>query len=371
MGSNLDAARLIDADAVAELDAARQIWVSNGADKNTLHNIKVQIDDLPGNSLAMVNGNTIILSADAAQWGWYTNAETYADPNFVAPYANATSARAVQGSAADGRIDLLTTMLAQIGGILGLISDGSDDSLMNAELPAGVRRMIGAGDITGQGQPDQGEGMPPLSESALRDLFNNTRAQDAPVYSKLVAAAPPAPSTDSLVTTANAIDIFQPGNNFQPVLVGQVTQDNKGQPLQLYGEYVRQIAFSDDGTLAFIAGRENRIYVFDTMTQDIVATYRVDGAASPISSLLVNDGWLYVAEGRSYGDAGVRLLRVNIDSGPDFLKKQQTLSIPGTTAPFGVRDIAINSGRYLAVTVPAGRIPLGNFPFITRRCVRH
>ena len=80
-----------------------------------------------------------------------------------------------------------------------------------------------------------------------------------------------------------------------------------------------------------------------------------------ISSLLFHDGWLYVAERGGSGASG-RLIRINVDSGPDFLKKQQSLGIPGVEAAFGFGDIAINSGRYLAVTAAAGRIGLNNYP---------
>ena len=91
--------------------------------------------------------------------------------------------------------------------------------------------------------------------------------------------------------------------------------------------------FSDDGTLAYIAGAGDKIYVFDTETQDIVATYTVQGSSAAISSLAVSDGWLYVAEGSNYGSGG-QLVRINVDeSSPDFLSNQQTLNIPGRMRP--------------------------------------
>jgi hypothetical protein len=206
-----------------------------------------------------------------------------------------------------------------------------------------------------------------LTESALRDLFNNTPPVDASVYSKLVGLTPDTPSHDTLVTTANTIDIFQPatifqpGANPQPVLIGQVAKDNLGNALNLTGSFTRQIVFNDDGTLAYIAGKNDKIYVLDTMTQDIVATYTVQGASAPINSLAFNNGWLYVAQGNNYGTGG-QLVRVNVDSSSGFLKMQQTLILPhGILAPYGFRDMAVNNGRYLAIVASTGSIPITNF----------
>ncbi|MFT5960936.1 MAG: VCBS repeat-containing protein, partial [Burkholderiaceae bacterium] len=366
-GINASAPTLSLAQAQAVLAAAQKIWSYAGAASGVLNDVTVEVSDLPGNSLSFVSGKTIVLSANAAQWGWYVNTDPESDPAYTSTSAGSTVSSAVAGSAADGKMDLMTTVLAQLGAIAGVVWDGSTDSVVNSELPPGVRRLVGPNDIPGAAKPADGRKPKPRppTESAVRDAFNNTRAQDAPIYSALVAVAPRQPSVDMLVTTARTIDIFQPNANSQPALVGTVIKDNEGKPLELNGAYAHQIVFNDDGSLAFIAGRNNNIYVFDTMTQDIVSTYKVSGAAAPISSLAINDGWLYVTEANSYG-SGNRLVRINIDSGPDFLKKQQTLNIPGVIAPYGFRDIAANSGRYLAISAPAGRIGLTNYPVPAR-----
>ena len=156
--------------------------------------------------------------------------------------------------------------------------------------------------------------------------------------------------------------MFQPGTNLQPLLLKTITVDNQGNPLKFSGSYTQQIVFDDEGALAYIAGSNDKIYVFDTETQDIIATYTVQGSSAPISSLAFNDGWLYVAEGSNYGSGG-ELVRVNVDeSSPDFLNVQQTLDIPGALAPYGFEGMAVNDGRYLAITAPAGRIPVTNGP---------
>ena len=356
---------LAPGDAQAVLSVALRLWQESGVDVSALDGVVISVADLASNALAIASGKTITLSRDAAHWGWYLGADPLSDPNFAVSYVGEPTAAqtALAGSAADGHIDLLTTLLAQLGGLLGVVGDGSLDSLMNPELATGVRRSIGASD---RPAVPAKKPAPALALGLLTDLLLHTPAQDAPIYSRLVSAAPPAPSPDVLLTTAHSIDIFQPGNltqpgaNPQPVLIGQVTVDEQGRPLQLSGTYTHQIVFSDDGTLAFIAARNSRIYVFDTMTQDVVSTYQVLGQSlgggSPISSLAVNDGWLYVVQGNNSGSGGGSILRINIDSGPAFMTLQQTLNLPGVTAataPLGFRDVAINSGRYLAVTAPA------------------
>ena len=201
-----------------------------------------------------------------------------------------------------------------------------------------------------------------VERTALTSTATGAMADTMPIDSDPVMADSAPPSTDTLVTTANAIEVFQPGSNLQPLLLKTVTVDNQGNPLKFAGSYTQQIVFSDDGTLAYIAGSNDKIYVFDTETQDIVATYTVQGSDAPISALAFNDGWLYVAEGNNYGGGG-ELVRVNVDeTSPDFLNSQQTLDIPGVVAPYGFEGIAINGGRYLAVTAPAGQIPVTNGP---------
>ncbi len=182
---------------------------------------------------------------------------------------------------------------------------------------------------------------------------------------------------DTLVTTGSGIDVFQdsgytsgtvtstPAN--APTLLKQVTTDAQGNALQLSGAYTNQIAFSDDGTEAFIAGRNGRIYVFDTQTQDIVATVQLpySSSATSITSLTVNLGWLYVTEGSQYGATGGQLVRINIDQmSPDYLNVIQTLNLWPTAfpAPYGYLDAAVNDGSYLALVAPTGPIPVTNGP---------
>jgi len=370
-GTNLGAANLTQDAANAALLQARSVWQAQGVNVSVLDNVSIKLDALSGNALAIANGNVITLSSDAAHWGWYVGADAFNDSNFIEAYPGSGQLLATASSAAEGRIDLLTTLLEQVGGILGISGNGSAESVMNPELATGVRRLPSASDVppAAKGHPAPAVELKPLPEptqtpkadptpTSFAYALTHTRAQEAPRYSRLVSVAPTTPSKDILVTTADTIDIFQPATvadpsaNPQPIRIGQVTRDEQGRKLELSGNYAHQIVFSDDGSLAFIAGKGNRIYVFDTMTQDIVLTYEVAGATTAINSLAVNGEWLYIAEGSNYGPGGGRLARVNIGSGPEFFKIFQSLSIPGAVAPLGFRDMAVNSGRYLAITAP-------------------
>jgi hypothetical protein len=143
-------------------------------------------------------------------------------------------------------------------------------------------------------------------------------------------------------------------------LLAKTTTDERGQPLNLWGSYADQIAYSNDGTLAFIAGSNGNIYTFDTQTLRVVHTLHVVNSSARLTSLAVVDGWLYATEGSSYGASGGRLIRININQlSPDFLLEQQVLQF-GAQAPYGFRDLAVNNGSYLALAAPVTGATLFN-----------
>ena len=150
----------------------------------------------------------------------------------------------------------------------------------------------------------------------------------------------------------------------QIVLGKELMRDEQGRPLEFRGSPTDSIAFSADGTLAFLAGRGGRIYVFDTETQEIVHTIVVDGwTKQNFNSLVVNDGWLYVAEGDT-GPSGIgRLMRICVDqTSEEYLRTQQQLVLTSVDAPLGFGDMAVSFGWYLAVTALRQADWVGNFP---------
>jgi hypothetical protein len=88
---------------------------------------------LPGQlGEALPAQNAIVLSPDAAGNGWFVDPTPYQDEEF-------SGGTAVAGSPAAGREDLLTTVLHELGHIVGL-PDDNGTALMAELLPTGVRR---------------------------------------------------------------------------------------------------------------------------------------------------------------------------------------------------------------------------------------
>ncbi|HEU6455810.1 MAG TPA: Ig-like domain-containing protein [Roseateles sp.] len=167
--------------------------------------------------------------------------------------------------------------------------------------------------------------------------------------------------TNSLVLSADAINIFADGSDKTTLgLVKKLTVDEQGRPLDFRGGRTDLVAFTEDGTLAFIAGRNGRIYVMDTETQEVVHTLELQGSTGSLNSILVADGWLYVAEGQA---GGGRLMRVNVDqTSAEFLRTQQQLRLMTGNLPLGFGDMAVSFGRYLAVTALHQYDSVSNFP---------
>ena len=103
-----------------------------------LANVSVEIADLPGALLGETVGNKIIIDRDAAGYGWFidpTPADDAEFANVLTPYDLAAG----NDSPAAQRADLLTTVMHEMGHVLGY-NDTSSDGLMDGTLSLGVRR---------------------------------------------------------------------------------------------------------------------------------------------------------------------------------------------------------------------------------------
>ncbi len=101
----------------------------------SLADVSVKIADLPGNLLGEAYGRTILIDRNAAGYGWFIDPTPQDDSEFT-PLASGALVAQPQ-SAADRHADLLTTVMHEMGHILGY-ADGQD-GLMGAALPLGVR----------------------------------------------------------------------------------------------------------------------------------------------------------------------------------------------------------------------------------------
>ncbi|EHU1210218.1 tandem-95 repeat protein [Acinetobacter nosocomialis] len=170
-------------------------------------------------------------------------------------------------------------------------------------------------------------------------------ASDYSEYSDFVSLKVQAPKV-SIALSNKEIIITEQGKQTSDFGVKRIVNaDEKGNGLFLYlpSNKTDPITYNEQGTLAFIAGR-NTIYVLDMISYKIVDSITVNSSGEYISALLYNDGWLYVS---SYGPSP--LIRINVDElSTEFLKVQQSLDI-STAAVTGFGDMAISHGRYLAV----------------------
>jgi hypothetical protein len=100
----------------AVLDDAIARWTRAGVAPESLADVVVELADLDGSSLAVADGNVILLDRDAAGWGWHTDPRSPVEA---------------------GRIDLLTVLLHELGHVAG--HDHEAHGVMAPALAPGVR----------------------------------------------------------------------------------------------------------------------------------------------------------------------------------------------------------------------------------------
>jgi len=113
-----------------------------------LQSAALTITDLPAGHLGEADmlANTIRLDPTAAGWGWFVDATPGNDSEFGQP-ATVTEFHAVAGSLAVERMDLLTTVMHEMGHLLGrsdLHDLGQAHTLMADSLLLGTRRLPAA-----------------------------------------------------------------------------------------------------------------------------------------------------------------------------------------------------------------------------------
>ena len=122
---------------------AEDRWAATGLTTALLEQLKqsqIVIADLPAGYLGLTEGNRILISRNAAGFGWFIDPTPAIDEEF-ARLGTGNELRAIDPRAVD-RIDLLTVVEHELGHVLGLDDlDASLDALMSAKLGTGIRRM--------------------------------------------------------------------------------------------------------------------------------------------------------------------------------------------------------------------------------------
>src|SRR5262249_8173124 len=133
---------------------------------------------LPDQLLAATTGTTIVIDADAAGWGWFVDATPLGNSEFRISLGNGVFA-AAEGSPAYGRMDLLTTLLHELGNAMGFAEDNGED-VTGMTLAAGVRRVFGPGGLVtadptdGPNVASEGSNVAPEGSNVASDGSDDT-----------------------------------------------------------------------------------------------------------------------------------------------------------------------------------------------------
>ncbi len=120
------------------LEAVAQ-WAAVGLETSILDRlsrVEFVIADLSGCYLGKAEADRIYIDSDAAGYGWFVDPTPDDDEEFILDDLGSLLAR--KNTAADGRADLLTAVMHELGHVLGY--DHADEGLMDDLLPLGTRR---------------------------------------------------------------------------------------------------------------------------------------------------------------------------------------------------------------------------------------
>jgi Ca2+-binding RTX toxin-like protein len=95
------------------------------------------------------SSNQIVIDEDAAGWGWFVDS-TADDSTEFEQTVSSTELQSRDGDDLDGRIDLLTVVMHELGHVAGfddLLPHQFDNSLMSLELELGTRRLPPSQDV--------------------------------------------------------------------------------------------------------------------------------------------------------------------------------------------------------------------------------
>jgi hypothetical protein len=123
----------------AVADAAAWQWESSLTGV-TLPEIAISVADLPGRTLALASGDSIIVDADAAGIGWFVDDTPWDNVEF-ASVSGRRSLTAKPNSAAAGKYDLVSAIAHEYGHLLGYGHTDECDRLMSESLVRGERRL--------------------------------------------------------------------------------------------------------------------------------------------------------------------------------------------------------------------------------------
>jgi len=162
----------LDTDALAKLHAFVSFATGAGLSGN---GVTVSIADLPGAAIGQTTGSNITLDTTAAGNGWFID-PTPADNSEYLPTSNPYEWVAKVGSAAYGKMDMLSVLLHEYGHALGIDHSADPNDYMGTTLTPGVRRLPSAEEMALMQQ---------LIGQAKEGLASNNTQDNAPTFPTL------------------------------------------------------------------------------------------------------------------------------------------------------------------------------------------
>ncbi len=204
----------VTADGLAAIVAtAKDLWTSalGAGDQRLaiLDQVTVLVADLPDGMLGATTGTTIVLDGSAAGWGWFVDPTPNDSSEFSIRLASGVLAAAPSSPAA-GHMDLLTTVVHEMGNAMGFAEDQGQD-VAGMTLQAGERRVPVAAD-------------PPVLGAALQDVPPAATLPSGPgaVPVAFTSNAEPA-NAPSCVNSGQPITGLAPASSIMPGAVPQPT----------------------------------------------------------------------------------------------------------------------------------------------------
>jgi VCBS repeat-containing protein len=343
----------------AELDfmvaAAIERWEASGlsaAQLDALHATHFTVADMSGWMLGAYAPGEIRLDINAAGYGWFIDATPGNDAEFA--QADGTHLTASPGQAPAGHFDLLTTVMHEMGHVLGLtdsyvLSDRT--SLMYGYLVAGERRLPGAGQANGAvvGSLTEEEFLgAPVTIGTLPAGRTITIQWQATVDNTQSNAIIVNPMNQGTVSASNAVGFPDVTTNESVITLDSLALGNrvfKDAPATFNGQY-------DAG--------EGVDGVALTLFADTNNNGALDGGDTQIATTVTSDGGLYSFTGLARGDYIVRVDQSNFDTGGVLTESGSPLtSVPGNPDPDNNVDNDDNGGAIAGNGVASQAITLG------------